>query len=155
MGKHGKQKQPVRGPSVVGLLLKGLLFHLVFIGTVFDCYFTSPVVNGMRGHKLTKGEAKRLVLIVGPLQPVFVPFSLTHFNKATGFGRTYSSTSTHFQISPALRKLLPPIFGLLLVREGHLGSHTLVCPQRVVQVMLPSSVCEVVEGKLFSKTQLF
>ncbi|RDX46041.1 alkaline phosphatase-like protein [Lentinus brumalis] len=51
--------------SVWRLLLIGLVFHLVYIGTVFDCYFTSPVVHGMQQHSLGKGEAKRLVLIVG------------------------------------------------------------------------------------------
>lgn len=43
----------------------GLVFHLVYIGTVFDCYFTSPVVHGMRQHSIERAEAKRLVLIVG------------------------------------------------------------------------------------------
>ena len=51
--------------SVWRLLLIGLVFHLVYIGTVFDCYFTSPVVNGMQQHSLGRAEAKRLVLIVG------------------------------------------------------------------------------------------
>ncbi|KAI8992816.1 PigN-domain-containing protein [Trametes punicea] len=51
--------------SVWRLLLIGLVFHLVYIGTVFDCYFTSPVVHGMRQYSLSQAEAKRLVLIVG------------------------------------------------------------------------------------------
>ena len=51
--------------SVWKLLLIGLVFHLVYIGTVFDCYFTSPVVHGMQQHSLRRAEAKRLVLIVG------------------------------------------------------------------------------------------
>ncbi|KAH9887008.1 PigN-domain-containing protein [Cubamyces lactineus] len=51
--------------SVWRLLLVGLVFHLVYIGTVFDCYFTSPVVHGMKQHSLHRAEAKRLVLIVG------------------------------------------------------------------------------------------
>ena len=51
--------------SVWKLLLIGLVFHLIYIGTVFDCYFTSPVVNGMQQHSLGRAEAKRLVLIVG------------------------------------------------------------------------------------------
>ncbi|KAI0807038.1 alkaline phosphatase-like protein [Fomes fomentarius] len=51
--------------SVWPLLLIGLVFHLVYIGTVFDCYFTSPVVHGMQQHSLESGQAKRLVLIVG------------------------------------------------------------------------------------------
>ena len=50
------------------LLLIGLVFHLVYIGTVFDCYFTSPVVHGMRRFGRRDGEARRLVLIVGALR---------------------------------------------------------------------------------------
>ncbi|KAJ6541822.1 Phosphatidylinositolglycan class N-domain-containing protein [Mycena capillaripes] len=51
--------------NVGGLLLIGLIFHLVYIGSVFDCYFTSPVVHGMQSHGLGSAESKRLVLIVG------------------------------------------------------------------------------------------
>ena len=51
--------------STARLLALGIIFHLVYIGTVFDCYFTSPVVRGMRQHRLSQAQAKRLVLIVG------------------------------------------------------------------------------------------
>lgn len=51
--------------SIRCLLFIGLVFHLVYIGTVFDCYFTSPVVHGMRRFGRRSGEAKRLVLVVG------------------------------------------------------------------------------------------
>ncbi|KAF8626715.1 hypothetical protein AX17_006482 [Amanita inopinata Kibby_2008] len=55
--------------NVAKLLVIGLVFHLVYIGTVFDCYFTSPVVHGMERYKVNGSEtnamAKRLVLIVG------------------------------------------------------------------------------------------
>lgn len=51
--------------STARLLVLGIIFHLVYIGTVFDCYFTSPVVHGMRHHRLSQAQAKRLVLIVG------------------------------------------------------------------------------------------
>ncbi|KAG5642681.1 hypothetical protein DXG03_002339 [Asterophora parasitica] len=51
--------------NVAKLLSLGLLFHLVYIGAVFDCYFTSPVVNGMERHHVGSAESKRLVLIVG------------------------------------------------------------------------------------------
>ncbi|ESK98030.1 gpi ethanolamine phosphate transferase 1 [Moniliophthora roreri MCA 2997] len=51
--------------SVVKLLILGLVFHLVFIFSVFDCYFTSPVVNGMESFNAGTPEAERLVLIIG------------------------------------------------------------------------------------------
>jgi GPI ethanolamine phosphate transferase 1 len=51
--------------SVARLLTLGIVFHFVYIGTVFDCYFTSPVVHGMRQYKLPRAQAKRLVLITG------------------------------------------------------------------------------------------
>ncbi len=51
--------------SVARLFVLGIIFHLVYIGTVFDCYFASPVVHGMRQYKLPQAKAKRLVLIIG------------------------------------------------------------------------------------------
>jgi len=51
--------------SVTWLLMIGLIFHLVFIGSVFDCYFVSPVVKGMQSFRLPSGESRRLVLVVG------------------------------------------------------------------------------------------
>jgi hypothetical protein len=58
----------VRRPtfSIAGVLVLGLVFHLIFINSVFDCYFTSHVVHGMRRFRTQSADAKRLVLIVGP-----------------------------------------------------------------------------------------
>jgi len=59
---------PSSNYDVAKLLLIGLVFHVIYIGSVFDCYFTSPVVHGMQRHGAqTDGStaAKRLVLIVG------------------------------------------------------------------------------------------
>ncbi|KAJ7769720.1 alkaline-phosphatase-like protein, partial [Mycena olivaceomarginata] len=50
--------------NIAALLCTGLLFHLVYIGSVFDCYFTSSVVHGMQSHGRGPAESKRLVLIV-------------------------------------------------------------------------------------------
>ena len=53
--------------NVVRLLVVGLLFHLIYIDSVFDCYFTNSVVHGMRsyGSGDSAAASKRLVLIVG------------------------------------------------------------------------------------------
>ncbi|KAG7095750.1 hypothetical protein E1B28_006460 [Marasmius oreades] len=51
--------------NVIKLLVLGLIFHLAFIYSVFDCYFTSPVVHGMERLSAGEAEAKRLVLIIG------------------------------------------------------------------------------------------
>lgn len=64
---HSKTRPPTRY-NVSKLLLVGLVFHLTYIGSVFDCYFTSPVVHGMNRYgaqELGSALAKRLVLIVG------------------------------------------------------------------------------------------
>ncbi|KAM5157229.1 GPI ethanolamine phosphate transferase 1 isoform 2-T5 [Mantella aurantiaca] len=43
----------------------GLLVHLVFFGSIFDIYFTSPLVHGMTPqHTVLPSPAKRLVLFV-------------------------------------------------------------------------------------------
>jgi len=55
--------------NVAKLLLLGLVFHVVYLRSVFDCYFTSPVLQGMKNYGATQegqqAPAKRLVLIVG------------------------------------------------------------------------------------------
>lgn len=56
--------------SITKLLVLGFLFHIVFIYSVFDCYFTSPVVNGMKSYNAGSAFAKRLVLIVGEYNSV-------------------------------------------------------------------------------------
>ncbi|KDQ23723.1 hypothetical protein PLEOSDRAFT_1094573 [Pleurotus ostreatus PC15] len=65
--------------NVGQLLFIGLVFHLVYIGSVFDCYFTSPVVKGMTPVAVPHSEAKRLVLIVGDGLRADLLFSLNPF----------------------------------------------------------------------------
>ena len=63
---HSDVKNTTSSRYNVGrLLVLGLIFHLVYIGSVFDCYFTSPVVTGMQSYNLGHAESKRLVLIIG------------------------------------------------------------------------------------------
>lgn len=53
-----------------GFLTIAVVFHLVYIYSIFDVYFVSPIVSGMRPFGLERPEgveapAKRLVLYVG------------------------------------------------------------------------------------------
>ena len=43
----------------------GIIFHIVFVFSIFDIYFRSPIVHGMRDYMPPQASAKRLVLFVG------------------------------------------------------------------------------------------
>jgi phosphatidylinositol glycan class N len=56
--------------SRFGFLAIAMIFHLVYIRSIFDIYFVSPIVSGMRAFKVERPDgveapAKRLVLFVG------------------------------------------------------------------------------------------
>lgn len=48
-------------------LLMAVVFHLVYIYSIFSIYFVSPIVHGMREYRVESQDApaKRLVLFVG------------------------------------------------------------------------------------------
>ena len=56
-----------------GFLVIAVVFHVVYILSIFDIYFTSPIVSGMRAYSVDapKAPAKRLVLYVGTVDPVY------------------------------------------------------------------------------------
>jgi phosphatidylinositol glycan class N len=54
----------------VGFLAIAVAFHVVYIWSIFDIYFVSPVVSGMRQFQVERPDgveapAKRLMLFVG------------------------------------------------------------------------------------------
>lgn len=55
-----------------GFLAIAVIFHLVYIRSIFDIYFVSPIVSGMRPFTVdnAKAPAKRLVLFVGVFNQV-------------------------------------------------------------------------------------
>lgn len=53
-----------------GFLAIAMVFHLVYMYSIFDIYFVSPIVSGMREYGVqrpagVKAPAKRLMLFVG------------------------------------------------------------------------------------------
>jgi len=65
-----------------GFLVIALTFHLVYIFSIFDIYFVSPIVSGMREFEVERPDgaeapAKRLVLFVG--KAAALPFAVHPF----------------------------------------------------------------------------
>jgi len=63
---------------VIKLLILGILFHVIYMFSIFDIYFRSPLVHGMTPvQSPLPSPAKRLVLFIGE----FILFSIKIENK--------------------------------------------------------------------------
>lgn len=116
--------------STARLLALGIIFHLVYIATVFDCYFTSPVVHGMRQHKLSQAQAKRLVLIVGasPVNACFLGRKLKPaLASGDGLRADFAFSANATQLVPGAPERVAPYLRDIVENRGAYGvSHTRV-----------------------------
>ncbi|KAJ3984026.1 Phosphatidylinositolglycan class N-domain-containing protein [Lentinula detonsa] len=91
--------------SLNAFLLVGFIFHLTFICSVFDCYFTSPVVHGMQALNTSvddKGLSKRVVLISADGLRADLAFEPNGFDKALPF----NDTEATYVVAPYLRSII-------------------------------------------------
>lgn len=64
-------------PGILGFLAIAAAFHMVYMWSIFDVYFVSPIVSGMRAFEVhaPKAPAKRLVLYVGKYEVAMPSFN--------------------------------------------------------------------------------
>jgi phosphatidylinositol glycan class N len=66
------------GVTRLGFLAVAVVFHLVYVLSIFDVYFVSPIVSGMQLFQVerkapdSKPPADRLVLFVGMMHPCLI-----------------------------------------------------------------------------------
>ncbi|KAJ3489624.1 hypothetical protein NLG97_g5959 [Lecanicillium saksenae] len=105
--------------SRFGFLAVAMIFHLVYIYSIFDIYFVSPIVTGMRLHGVereppVKAPADRLVLFVGD--------GLRADKAFQSFPEPYPKTEADLVPRP-----LAPFIRSKVLNEGTFGvSHTRV-----------------------------
>lgn len=122
--------------SRFAFLAIAVIFHLVYIYSIFDIYFVSPIVSGMRLHGVerppsVKAPADRLVLFVG-MAKTSLPISnrLPHALTSNCYQVTDCAQTKHFspfpnriprQMPTSNHGLLPPSCGPKFSTMAHLA----------------------------------
>ncbi|KAI5620050.1 GPI ethanolamine phosphate transferase 1 [Silurus asotus] len=93
--------------NMITFFIVGLLVHVVFFISIFDIYFTSPLVHGMSPQRVPlPSPAKRLVLLVAdglradsifkfdPSDPIRVPFIRSVITESGSWGVSHTRVPT-------------------------------------------------------------
>lgn len=108
------------------LLVMAVIFHVVYIMSIFDTYFISPIVNGMEPHTVlyTAGHApaRRLVFIIGDGLRADKTFEAID---SPGPHPTTRSTSHDGEEGREVRQYAAPFLRSRVLEQGTFGvSHT-------------------------------
>lgn len=94
------------GLTPTRLLVLGAVFHFVYVASIFDIYFRSPLVHGMKPVEPPRpAPASRLVLIVGENHRVHPGISPTFPFSADGL-RADKLYANRLELAPYLRTIV-------------------------------------------------